>query len=101
MYSVTARRVSKRNPKQVKSTHTFFGKTAKAAKSALRSFFGKKKRNVEMGFYDSTGFHAIRASSDYSGARAGEKRARSTVAKRTRGRAYSRKARRARRSTIS
>jgi len=28
----------------------------------------KRRKNVQMGFYDSTGFHPIRASSDYSGA---------------------------------
>ena len=32
----------------------------------------RKRRNVEMGFYDDTGFHPIRASSDYSSSRGGE-----------------------------
>lgn len=32
------------------------------------------RKNVEMGFYDGTGFHPIRASSDYQESRAGESR---------------------------
>lgn len=44
MYGFTVKRASKKNPKKVKSRHTFFGKTAKAAKSAAMAFFGKKKR---------------------------------------------------------
>jgi hypothetical protein len=33
----------------------------------------KARRNVEMGFWDATGFHPIRASEDYSAGRAGER----------------------------
>lgn len=32
----------------------------------------KRRKNVEMGYYDQYGFHPIRASRDYSPARAGE-----------------------------
>ncbi len=95
MYGFTVKRVRKSNPKKVLSKHTFFGKTIKAAKSAARRYFGRK-RNVEMGFYDAHGFHPIRASSDYSGAKAGEKRARSKRAVATRVRSRMRRARRGR-----
>ena len=64
-------------------------KNAKSkAKSLLRRLFG---RNVAEGFYDSTGFHPIRASRDYSKARAGEGRARSYRARATRLRSATRR----------
>ena len=34
----------------------------------------QRRKNVEMGFYDATGFHPIRASADYRRSRAGEGR---------------------------
>lgn len=79
-----------RNPGSKPSTKpvgtlTVLGRSKKhaksKAKSLLRRLFGK---NVAEGFYDSTGFHPIRHSVDYSKARAGEGRARSGVARRTR-----------------
>lgn len=100
MYGFTVKRVKKNNPKKVLSKHTFFGRTIKAAKSAARRYFGRK-RNVEMGFYDRRGiFHPIRASSDYSAAAAGEGRVRSRSATARRVRASHRRARRGR-SAIS
>jgi len=43
------------------------GKTRKSAEIRARQFIKKLRgtRNVEMGFYDSSGFHPIRASKDY------------------------------------
>ncbi len=99
MYSATVKRASKKNPKQLKSMHTFFGKTAQAVKSAAKAFV---KKNIAEGFWDGGIFHPIRASSDYSRGRAGE--GRSKTAKKVRARQmvrrHGRKARR-RRTAIS
>jgi len=44
-------------------------KTRKAAVTRARALRKKlRTKNVEMGFYDGTGFHPIRASKDYSSA---------------------------------
>lgn len=51
----------------------------------------RDRKNVEQGFWDSTGFHPIRASKDYSMARAGERRARSYRARATRLRSATRR----------
>jgi hypothetical protein len=93
MYGFTVKRVSRKNPRKLLARHSFFGKTPQAAVGRAKKFFGLKG-NVEQGFWDSTGFHPIRASSDYSAARAGEKRARSRRAIATRVRAHHKRARR-------
>jgi hypothetical protein len=50
------------------------GRTKRAAKANVkRHAKSLLRRNVQAGFYDSTGFHPIRASADYSAGRAGEK----------------------------
>ena len=61
------------------------GRTVSRLKNLLR------RHNVEMGFTDATGFHPIRASKDYSMARAGERRARSYRARGTRLRSATRR----------
>jgi hypothetical protein len=43
-----------------------------SGKIVMRTANPGVRRNVEQGFYDQYGFHPIRASSDYSAARAGE-----------------------------
>ena len=50
------------------------GKTRKKAVANRARFIRKHMKNVEMGFYDATGFHPIRSSSDYNKAKAGEGR---------------------------
>jgi len=71
------------NPKRkAKRKQRYFRISGQTARR-LNALLGRKK-NVEMGFYDATGFHPIRASKDYSGARAGERRARSYRARGTR-----------------
>ena len=62
----------KRNAKRKQRWYRISGRTARR----LNALLGRKK-NVEMGFYDATGFHPIRASKDYSMAVAGERRPRS------------------------
>lgn len=42
------------------------GKTLKSAKAKANSFRRHHLKNVEKGFYDSTGFHPIRSSKDYA-----------------------------------
>jgi hypothetical protein len=50
------------------------GKTKAGAKSNARRLSRVLvRRNIEMGYYDSTGFHPIRRSRDYSAGRAGER----------------------------
>ena len=66
------------------ATLTVRGKTKKQAAANARRVARHHVKNVEMGFYDSSGFHPIRASKDYSGAQAGEKRVRSYKARGTR-----------------
>ncbi len=66
------------------ATLTVRGKTKKQAATNARRVARHHVKNVEMGFYDATGFHPIRASRDYSGAQAGEKRVRSYKARGTR-----------------
>lgn len=56
-------------------THDGQGRKLRSKKQALaraRSLARRVMKNVEAGFYDSTGFHPIRSSRDYSKARAGE-----------------------------
>ena len=77
------------------------GRSKKHARNRASSLISRILKNVEKGFYDSTGFHPIRASRDYSGAKAGETRARSKTAVRTRARAHAHRARKARRGAIS
>lgn len=103
MASFTSKVVSRRNPSKILHRITSFGKSLKQAVARNRRAMGDiaRKRNIEMGYWDGGIFHPIRASSDYSGARAGEKRARSKTARRTRARSYSRKARHARHGAIS
>lgn len=57
-----------------KDVELSFSGSAEAARRKMREHM-KRHHNVEMGFYDKKGtFHPIRASSDYSGGRAGEGR---------------------------
>ena len=73
---------------------TFLGKSYKKALASGKRFL----RNVAAGFWDDSGFHPIRASSDYSSKRAGEGVHRA-VAKR-RGKTYTKK-RKARRKNVN
>jgi len=63
------------------------GKSRKAAVANARRFIRRHTKNVEMGFYDATGFHPIRASKDYQSTKVKHgsegKRARGKVAART------------------
>lgn len=54
-----------------------------AARAIKKTVKTRKRRNVQQGFYDSSGFHPIRASADYSPAVAGEtgRRAKTTRSK--------------------
>ena len=54
------------------ATVNIFGKTKKKATANGRRFVKKYMKNVEQGFFADGIFHPIRASSDYSGRRAGE-----------------------------
>jgi hypothetical protein len=74
---------------------TVLGRSKKKAVAKGKRLL-RRLTNVSEGFYDSTGFHPIRASKDYSKARAGEGRARSRKAVATRVRSKMRKARRGR-----
>ena len=60
------------NPKKTLGTITFRGRSKKELLRNARAF--SKRHNIEMGFFGPGGFHPIRASKDYSGARAGEGR---------------------------
>lgn len=83
-YRVEATSVDRKgNPKR---KFTFFGKNKQAALSNAKGYF-RKTRNIKAGFYDEDGeFHPIRASSDYSPTRAGDKppKKRSTARRRRR-----------------
>jgi len=72
------------------ATMTVHGKSKKQAKANVGVLARNFLKNVE-GFQDETGFHPIRASKDYSGARAGEKRPRSYRARATRLRSATRR----------
>lgn len=76
------------------ATVNIHGKTKAAAKRNATAFKKKYMKNVEQGFYAGGIFHPIRASRDYSSARAGEGRSskarRSRATKATRKRAMSR-----------
>ena len=45
------------------------GRTKKLAVASARRRLRSHVKNVQMGFYDSTGFHPIRSSSDYDSAK--------------------------------
>lgn len=67
------------------SMEVSFTGSKRHAEASMRKLLKRLKRrsNVEQGFYDRKGrFHPIRASSDYSGSRAGEGRKRSKKARR-------------------
>lgn len=81
------------NPKREINV-SFKAKSKKAAKSILKRLFP----NVQEGFYDSSGFHPIRASSDYDAKRVGEGRRGRVTASRAR---HKRAKTRARRTSIS
>jgi hypothetical protein len=49
------------------------GKTLKSARAKANAFRKHHLKNVEMGFYDASGFHPIRTSEDYSAGREGER----------------------------
>jgi hypothetical protein len=75
----------RKNPQRTHvATLSVRGKTKKQAAANARAVARHHVKNIEMGFYDSSGFHPIRASRDYSGAQAGEKRVRSYKARGTR-----------------
>jgi hypothetical protein len=78
-YRANAKVISPGGKELGRVTYTVKAKNKSGALTKLRQMMKaknrKRKKNVEMGFWDAKGFHPMRASRDYSGARAGEGRA--------------------------
>lgn len=90
-YLANARVVSPGGKEIGRVTYHVKAKNKSGALSKIRKLFNarprKKKKNVEMGFYDSKGqFHPIRASSDYSERAASHGAARKRTRRARRGR---------------
>jgi hypothetical protein len=86
-YRVNAKVVSPRGRELGRVTYLVKAKNRAGALAKLRQMFSatkpKKlstKKNVDQGFWDSRGFHPIRASADYNAGRAGEGLSRRRVA---------------------
>ena len=88
-----ARLANPRKPKEIINV-SFKAKSKRAAKSLLKRLFP----NVQEGFYDSSGFHPIRASSDYDPGAVGEGKRGKASASRAR---HKRAKKRSRRMSIS
>jgi|SRR5882672_824878 len=85
---VAARTVKKQySAKKRKKNKTVIKAKRVVVLNKTRKKAAKRKRNIEQGFYDATGFHPIRASSDYSegrpASRSKKAKARKTKAKST------------------
>jgi len=80
-YRVNAKVVSPAGKELGRVTYRVKAKNRAGAMTKIRQMFKatkpkklNKKKNVEMGVWDSSGFHPIRASRDYSASRAGERK---------------------------
>jgi hypothetical protein len=62
--------------------------TRRTLNALVKLIPAKRRKNVEMGFYDETGFHPIRASADYSESRGSYKTRRTRKTQRKAARTY-------------